>query len=53
MAVNVLKKCITITIEQDEKVRAIQMREMAKSTKAISYSSIMQRAIDEGLKAIQ
>ena len=51
--VTVLKKCITITKEQDEKVRAIQMREMANSTKAISYSSILRRAISEGLKAIQ
>ena len=53
MAVNVLKKCITITLEQDQKVRSIQMREMANSTKAVSYSSVMQRAIDLGLKAIQ
>ncbi len=51
--VTVMKKCITITIEQDEKVRAIQMREMANSTKAVSYSSILQRAISEGLKQIQ
>jgi hypothetical protein len=53
MGVNVLKKCITITKEQDQKIRAIQMREMSNSTKAISYSSVMQRAIDLGLKAIQ
>lgn len=53
MTDKVLKKCITITKEQDQKVRAIQMREMSKSTKAISYSSILRRAIDEGLKKIQ
>ena len=53
MTINVLKKCITITKDQDQKVRAIQMREMANSTKAVSYSSILQRAISEGLKAIQ
>ncbi len=53
MAITVLKKCITITKEQDEKVRAIQMRRMATSKKTVSYSSVMQEAISEGLKILQ
>ncbi len=53
MTVHVLKKCITITKEQDEKVRAIQIRRMATSKKTVSYSSVLQEAISEGLKVLQ
>ena len=49
----VLKKCIPITPEQDEKVRAIQMRRMVTSKKTVSYSSVLQEAITEGLKKLQ
>jgi hypothetical protein len=49
----VKKKCITVTEEQDQKVRAIQMRRMVAEDKTVSYSSVLQQAIDEGLKAIQ
>jgi len=50
---SVIKKCITVTEEQDNKIRAIQMRQMAKESKTISYSKIIQLAITEGLKQIQ
>ena len=53
MAVNVLKKCITITKEQDEKVRVIQIRRMATSKKTVSYSSVLQEAIQVGLEKLQ
>jgi hypothetical protein len=49
----VKKKCITITEEQDIKVRAIQMRRMTHEKKTVSYSSVLQQAIDEGLKLIR
>ena len=49
----VKKKCITITDAQDQKVRAIQMRRMTVEKKTVSYSSVLQQAIDEGLKLIQ
>lgn len=49
----VIKKCITVTSEQDTKIRAIQVRRMASEKKTISYSKIIQSAITEGLKQIQ
>jgi len=53
MTVNVIQKCITITKDQDQKVRAIQMRRMTAEKKTISYSSVLHEAITVGLKAIQ
>ncbi len=53
MAVTVLKKCITVTREQDEKVRSIQIRRMATSKKTVSYSSVLQEAIKVGLEQLQ
>ena len=48
-----ITKCITLTQDQDQKIRAIQMRRMGKTTKAVSYSSVLGDAIDEGLARIQ
>ena len=47
-----LKKCITISEEQDQKVRAIQMRRMTAEKKTISYSSVLRQAIDEGEQVV-
>lgn len=49
----VKKKCITVTEEQDAKIQVIQIRRMTAEKKTISYSSVLQQAIDEGLKIIQ
>jgi len=46
-------KCITITPEQDTKIQAIQVRRMVAEKKTISYSSVLQQAIDEGLRLIK
>jgi hypothetical protein len=48
----VIKKCITVTEDQDDKIRALQMRRMANEKKNISYSKIIQMAITEGLKQL-
>ena len=48
-----LTKCITVTGEQDQKIRAIQMRRMVAEKKTVSYSSVIHQAIDEGLAKIQ
>jgi len=48
----VKKKCITITDDQDSQVRALQIQKMVSTKKNVSYSSILQEAIDEGLKII-
>jgi hypothetical protein len=47
------KKCITVTDTQDEKIRAIQMRLMQATKKTISYSFVLQQAINEGLEKLQ
>jgi hypothetical protein len=49
----VITKCITVTENQDQKIRAIQLRRMTAEKKTISYSSVLQQAIDEGLEKIQ
>lgn len=48
----VIKKCITVTEAQDKRIRAKQMQRMVTEQKTISYSKILQSAIDEGLKVI-
>lgn len=53
MTVNVIQKCITITLEQDQKVRAIQMRRMTAEKKTVSYSSVLHEAITVGLGQMQ
>ncbi len=53
MAVTVIKKCITITLVQQKKIKAIQMRRMAHSNKTVSFSSVMHDAIDEGLNHLK
>ena len=53
MTIDVIQKCITITKEQDQKIRAMQVREMAKTGKSVSYSKILRLAVTEGLKQLQ
>lgn len=48
-----MKKCITITLEQDQKIRTIQIRRIGTEKRAVSYSSVLQQAIDEGLERLQ
>lgn len=49
----VVKKTINITDEQDQKIRTIQIRRMDTEKKAVSYSKVLQQAIDEGITRIQ
>ncbi len=49
----VIKKCITVTEAQDTKIRALQMKQMGLEKKNVSYSRIIQRAIDMGLEAMK
>ena len=49
----VVKKTINITDEQDQKIRAIQIRRMDTEKRAVSYSKVLQHAIDEGIARIQ
>lgn len=48
----VVTKCITITQEQDKKIRVIQLRRMTQEQKTVSYSSVLHQAIEEGLQRI-
>ncbi len=48
----VVKRCITVTEKQDEKIRAIQVKRTIKEKKTVSYSKVIQSAIDEGLRRI-
>lgn len=48
-----IKKCITVTEVQDEKIRAIQIRLMAGTRKTVSYSFVLQQAINQGLEKLQ
>jgi hypothetical protein len=48
-----LTKCITVTEEQDRKIRAIQIRRTQAENRTVSYSSVLKQAIDEGLNLIQ
>lgn len=45
-------KCITVSDDQDEKIRAIQMRRMTAEKKTISYSSVLNEIIDVGLRSL-
>jgi hypothetical protein len=46
-------KCITITEEQDKKIKTIQIRRMsADPSKTISYSSVLHEIIDKGLEGM-
>ena len=45
-------KCITVTEEQDQKIRGIQARRIMSEGKSVSYSAVLQQAIDEGLEKI-
>mgnify|MGYP003676959830 CR=1 FL=1 len=45
-----ITKCVTVTPEQDQKIRVIQLRRMTAERKTISYSSVIHQAIDEGLE---
>jgi hypothetical protein len=47
------KKCVTITPEQDEKIRAIQVRRTMQEHKTVSFSKVIQSVITEGLKHIR
>ena len=48
-----ITKCITVTDEQDQKIRAIVIRRMTAEKKTVSYSSVIHQAISEGLEKIQ
>ena len=48
-----ITKCITLTPEQQQKIKAIQIRRMAQSTKAVSFSAVLGDVIDEGLARIK
>ena len=50
---DVKKKCITISADQDKKIRAIQMRRMANTSTNVSYSSVIREAITKGLDQIE
>jgi len=47
------KKCITITDKQDEQIRVIQVRRTIQEHKTVSFSAVIQSAIDEGLRLIK
>ena len=49
----VIKKCVILSPEQDQKIRQIQIRRMTASQGTVSYSSILQAAITEGLERLQ
>ena len=49
----VKKKCITVTEEQDRKIKAIQIRRMSSTQETVSYSSVIQEIINVGLETIQ
>jgi hypothetical protein len=49
----VVKKCVILSPEQDQKIRQIQIRRMTAEAKTVSYSSILQAAISEGLERLQ
>ena len=49
----VIKKCITVTPEQDEKIKRIQVRRMVAEKTNVSYSKVIQSAITEGLERMQ
>lgn len=44
-----VKKCITLTPEQDKKIRALQIKMMSATKENVSYSRVVQMAITEGL----
>jgi hypothetical protein len=45
-------KCITVSDEQDQKIRAIQMRRMVAEAKTVSYSSVLHECIEVGLEKL-
>ena len=49
----VVKKCVILSVEQDQKIRQIQIRRMSATQGTVSYSSILQAAITEGLERLQ
>jgi hypothetical protein len=53
MSEKVVKKCVILTPEQDQKIRQIQIRRMTAESKSVSYSSILKAAISEGLERLQ
>ena len=49
----IVKKCVILSPEQDQKIRQIQIRRMTATSGTVSYSSILQAAITEGLARLQ
>ena len=47
------KKCVTITDDQDDKIRAIQVRRTIQEHKTVSFSKVIQSVITEGLKHVR
>ena len=47
------KKCVTITDEQDEKIRVIQVKRTIQEHKTVSFSKVIQSVITEGLKHVK
>ncbi len=48
-----ITRCVTVSETNDKKIKAIQIRRMKIEDKAISYSSVINDVISEGLNHIQ
>jgi hypothetical protein len=46
-------KCITVSDEQDQRIREIQVRRTTTEKRTVSYSEVIHQAIAEGLNHIQ